>query len=472
MLTREIALMKMKVTRGEQIINKLVLNDTLSPSGRDFLLAALDPMHDNQFKELNGWPDVETAPSVVRCIKQSVTVTSSGNTNWDFHLIQWPWMCMQVFQTTALRTGNFLQIPSTPGYALGGLQGWIVQSGTPLNIAIQSNVWIELADIYMQGTSRLIGVGIEVVNTTAEINKQGQVFSWRQPAPYVQPTGYNIFGSATGQSRRDFPITGQVVPCPPLVPADAMLLPGTRQWAAKDGTYIVVPHIGQDNPPTPVDYIQPIIALSQVSDSTQGVAATATSPPASANTNPLAVPVPYVVTSVSANMPPFKIYPIHLTGALFSGLSPSSSLTITWNVYIETFPDLASKDILVLATPSAEYDPIALQLYSHALTTLPIAVPSNWNGFGDWFADVVATITDFLTPGAAALGMPGIAAISHGAGTLAKQYLAAPSPQQKVKVLKAPPLNKKKNMNTNNKGKNKKRKPNKTGPKTTQQPKP
>lgn len=427
-----------KTTRAEKILESLTLRQQLSPEGRDFLLASLDPMHDNPIKDLVGWPDVETAPSVVRCIKQSMTITNpTASGPWDLHLVQWPWMSRQKF-CSPVRANNNLVLNNigAPGsdsvWSTGGLCGYISEpGGGSVSFAREPNAYLTLADQYSSGPSRIIGMGVEVNNTTADVYKQGQVFTWRMPQPQIEPNCFtfrgNIYGGALpGYSEINF--DGQMIMCPPKNSNEAMLIPGTRQWRAEEGCYLVAAHVGQENPPLYVDYVQPVVRLSQIADTTIGETSPGSDLPSlSYNTSLVAMPVPLVSSTSVYTFPAFRMYPIHLFGALFAGLSAQTSLTVSWNVYLETFPTVADPNILVLATPSAEYDPIALQLYSHALTTLPVGVPSDWNGFGDWFADVVSKVTDVVTPIGAMLGQPEIAAISGLANRAANAYLAPPA---------------------------------------------
>lgn len=412
---------------------------SITPEGSDFLIAALDPMHDNQLKNLVGWPDVETTASVVRCVKQSLTIKKpdSISGNWDCHVIQYPWLVQQPFVACTRLNNEVVQtsLETKPVFPMGGLSAYSVPAGNDLNLSTVPDHTLTLADNYGKGASRLLGVGIEVVNTTSDLHKQGQAYVWRQPNSRVESTGFN---SALG--RGDFnarvAFDGLPISCPPLNSQSAMLIPGTRQWRAEDGSYQVVPHVGQDNPPALVNYTQPVVHMEPVDDTPRGASATALAP-SSFNTSTVAVPVPFI-QGTDVAFAPFNIYPIHQTGAIYAGLSAETSLTLTWNVFIETFPTVADPDILVLATPSAEYDPMALMMYSHALNTLPVGVPSDWNGFGDWFADVVSTVTDFITPGAMALGMPAIAGISAASGRLAKGYLAKKDADSKKAYLTAP----------------------------------
>jgi hypothetical protein len=129
--------------------------------------------------------------------------------------------------------------------------------------------------------------------------------------------------------------------------------------------------------------------------------------------------------------PNFKSEPVHLVGAFMTGLSQETTLTVTWNVYYETFPSVDEREILVLATPSARYDGKALEVLNYALATLPVGVPASMNPLGEWFWNVVDTIADIAPAIGGMIGGPGGALIGAGARKGAKAlsaYNTAPSP--------------------------------------------
>jgi hypothetical protein len=114
-------------------------------------------------------------------------------------------------------------------------------------------------------------------------------------------------------------------------------------------------------------------------------------------------------------------------------------LTVNFNLFLETFPTPAENTILVLATPSCPYDPLALEIFSHALTAMPVAVPVDQNWFGEWFVDAITEGTKFLSPLLLAAGHPELAALSAGAGFIAKNvrtYMAPPSAGPPARPLK------------------------------------
>jgi hypothetical protein len=135
-----------------------------------------------------------------------------------------------------------------------------------------------------------------------------------------------------------------------------------------------------------------------------------------------------------------------LVGIIATGNNPNSKFTLKVVWYYEEFPDIQS-DVLTLATPSCQYDPLALQIYSECLNSLPVAVPSSWNEAGDWWWDVVSAIKDHAGTLGGLLGGPTGAAIGQAAGTVAgwarDKYMTAPgtggsSVPQKVVVPRQP----------------------------------
>jgi hypothetical protein len=210
-----------------------------------------------------------------------------------------------------------------------------------------------------------------------------------------------------------------------------MLLPGTRQWKAADGVYIAVPFVGQDNPPLSADYIQPLIQHDGTVEDTVTYVQDAF---VANNVGLLSVPTfnDYALTTgvITSTCVAQHLFPQHQTGAIFTGLSATSTLTLTVNYYLESFPGPAEPGILVLATPSAQYDPVALELFSHCLGTLPVGVPAGDNIMGSWFSDAVNAASTYLGPIASAMGYNGIAKGLKVASSMASgTYMASQSPQ-------------------------------------------
>lgn len=423
--------------RGEAILNRLVERSGLTECGRDWLIASLDPMHDTQLKNLEGWPDLETASSVVRCVKQTFTIASNQEigVNWDCHIVQWPFLdslnSRHWTRTTGPSGGNRVIDTPTGAFNLGGLQIYGVVAGAVLDPTNPfQNIATELiAPAYSQGSGRLVGMGFEVVNTTADIKLQGQVTVYRQSQSNPNPIAWV---TATTGGVLDPAFSGHWVRSPPTSQADAMLIPGSRQWLARDGAYVVQAFVGQDNPPKVVEYIVPIVQLTTNTEDNTGGGGT--------NTTPVAAPATGLVGLNACMNVATKIYPVHMSGAIFTGLSDTSTLSVTLVYYYETFPTPAEASILVLATPSAKYDPIALELFSQVLSQMPVGVPSTDNADGDWFDGIMAIVRDIAPIAAPMLAMinPALGGLGAAAGTAAGAYLTAQTPNTRPKLKKLP----------------------------------
>jgi hypothetical protein len=420
----------------------------ISPSGKAFLVATLDPFHDSQIPDLKGYPDIETSPSLVRMIKQSITITKPAGLaagNWDCQVVCWPWMKKMNFVETSVRFNNMITEISGSVQPLGGLQIFACPSSVgsfDLNLptTVEAGA-LQIEDEILQGSNRLIGAGYEVHDITAEIYKQGAVCNYmmhnvpKDASLFVRPASVNpppavnpIASCFSGTSFRNIPRTT----------AEALLIPGSNEWAAKDGVYAVCRFAGVENPPYTVDYNLPV--LFEVDDIPSSPStSSAVSPPTFPNTSQIIIPN-HALDSNSPASPAWKSFPVHTSGSIFTGLNENSSLRINFNVIIENFPGPRDQKDLSIATPSASFDPRTLEIYSHTLCHAPVAVPVGENPLGEWFMDVVGKVGNFLkvlpNPIASTIG----SGMSYVADTM-KPFMTTPSganqktiPNQKKKL--------------------------------------
>lgn len=473
--------MNARQQRREQYTAALA-SASITSSGRDFLIASLDPMHDAQLKDLQGWPDVETSSSVVRCIKQSITISAPKNTtgNWDAHIVLWPWfdqLNMARYRRSSSDNSGYNSCFATTGVSgttnrwlgdgsidavpmLGGCQVFSGTSGTSFSQLLQQPATIEsvyesivLDPSYSKGASRIVGAGFEIVNTTAEIYRQGQLCVYRQPfthtesfTPIIRTT--NPGGPTPPAYTQSTGVSFQWIRTPPENFQEAMLIPGSRQWKASDGAYVVASFVGQDNPPKNVSYVNPVFPIdTYYSDGSSFIMSkTGTEESCRSSTNfkndsgVVAASFYCLGDSLTTanNMlitQPTKIYPINTSGALLTGLSPQTTFTLTCNIYVESFPTVDEKDILVLATPSAVYNPPSLELFSNLMSVMPVGVPAGDNASGDWWQAIVDAAAEVVPVAAKVASMiPGGGIVSTGLdalGSVAKQYATPQSPQSR-----------------------------------------
>lgn len=403
-------------------MEKMVEMNTLTPSGRDFLIACLDPMHDTQLPELRGWPDVNTSASLIVCIKQStqIAIPTGSTGNWTCIVNTNPMISHA--QTTTYQRQDDLFLLATAPAVTHEMSAVVVSSyagaaaAGPFGLTVQPTAqeYISLPSAYTKGKGRLVGMGFEVNNTTAELYKQGTVTVYRQTQQDVSPVvrRYRTIDAA----QQSVAFSSQEVVFQPTTLSDAMLLSGTRQWEARDGCYVVSAFTDAENLVLPAQYVQPAL-YSAISDDIANVT----------NTFTVGITKPdNLGGDLGGGMSwhARKWAPIHSGGAMFTGLSEQTTLTLTVHMYYEAFPTAAEPEYCVLARPSSEYDPVALQMLTRAMENMPVGVRAADNGLGDWFAGLVS---EFAVPIGSALGtlIPGAQAMGSGAKWLADRYITS-----------------------------------------------
>jgi hypothetical protein len=223
---------------------------------------------------------------------------------------------------------------------------------------------------YLRGNVRIVGMAFEVVNTTADISKQGQVTVWRMPNQATLTTLYNTVATTPAVNSA---LPGYINRFPPGQIQDAQLLYGSRSWAASEGAYVVARQCDTVNPFERGDFIADLYTNVESS-------------PANASNywSPQPPTLPQKAQDIHA---PFDISGVH-----FTGLSNATSLTVNVRWLLERSPGPSETDLVVLATPSAAYDPVALELYCQCLQTMPPGVMLKENPLGEWFRKALGAV--------------------------------------------------------------------------------
>lgn len=373
-----------------------------SDQALSFLTCALDPMHDTAV-EPTGWPDRNVELSVVRKIPQSLSISApSGNphipagSSWDLHVHLNPWFQQLPFHLRTRVNSVFYGPTESPTY-IGGVQAYAVPAGA--NFGYTDNGSTGLAPLlgslcldpsYTVGVGRVIGCGLEIVNTTAEIYRSGMIYAWRAPEPNSEPALWYQQEPAPGTPslNADVPFVGQPFRHPPKNAAECQLYVGTTAWAAKEGAYSVSTFHDFENPATSVQYTQPIMPQdANVEDREYSI-----DTPTDYNTSSVYITTPFQTGGDLTGRLAIKILPINQNGFILTGLTSQSTFTLRWNVFYESFPSIAQANILTLAKPSTRYDPKVLQLLAMISRSLPVAVYSRDNAEGDWWDRVLQAI--------------------------------------------------------------------------------
>lgn len=395
-------------------LEQILKNKKITEEGKQWLIATLDPFHDTKIR-CEGYPDRSSGNSIVQVIRASRTISAPpgipANTNWNAAFVMDNDMIPGINRhldrdfTILVERGENALLPT------GGLS-WVASIGAVpdlfTTVGAQGTAWdhIALDNNYNSSRYRVLGMGFEVANTTADIYKQGAVCVWEQPSPGIHP---QTFQQLTQTPEYAVPVNRVTSTRPPLDIAQALLLGGSQQWAAAEGCYCTSVMSNLDNPATYIDNAGKL--MMNVEDSNLV-----------ANTCWSGLTIP----SGHAVLPPggsyrihyetaHKLVPYNMKGAYFTGLSPQTSLVANAVWILETFPTSTSP-LVTLATPSPCLDPYAMEIYSHVTCKMPVGVRFADNGLGDFFLGIVDTIAEVVTT----IGRP-LVAIADGY----QQYRAA-----------------------------------------------
>jgi len=363
--------------RIKAICDKLGITD----GGRKWVDVALDPFKDILTKP-TGFPDRNMAPSVVQVVHDEVVIKAPAGApaNWDCNIfLDQLWATQQMVSSVSTFPRVYEQVGqgATP-YNRGGLVVRSAAEGTDLDITTTQNASClpYVTDVFSNNTAaRVIAIGFEVHNTTAEIQKQGGVICYKvSEEPYES--------TATAVDTATAACTSTTLPAleltePPYSPRTAIDLPGSVQWDAARGVYVVPCFISEENPA--VD-LRPMVA-------------TATDAKLGTKYGPL------VFNSGSlrrfTNNPNSDIK-TSLSGAYFVGLSQATTLTVNLTYYVEQFPSFNSA-LHRISSPSCPEDMAALELYTKVARKMPTGVEVNDNFLGA-FVSGISTLMRTVSP--------------------------------------------------------------------------
>jgi len=199
----------MQKSERKATLQAMVSEGVLTPEGKNWLIEVTDPFHDEQIV-LNGFPDMNVAASVVQCIKSTqnlkkntTSITDTGN--WDANIVLWP-NPNQITDTMLLsNTGtggtdtNYawetLPVPTSDMglFPIGGATAYCVPSGSetyggevPAGGYSSDDLTLSLPTTFFDGNTRIIAMGLEVINTTSALHRQGSCIVYRMPTPEPQ----------------------------------------------------------------------------------------------------------------------------------------------------------------------------------------------------------------------------------------------------------------------------------------------
>lgn len=410
-----------EIVRSKDPLDKLCKERLITPEGCDWLKSALDPFHDFQLDNLKGYPDISTEPTVVVKVRQSKTISAppglTEGATWDCHIALSP----VDYAACSSEATTIRGVRTTPGFAesagkveyispshggsprTGRMDGLMINSVptdgfggtnmtfTPGHCLSAGGSGYEMQGIHLDefvdfnatdlGVYRLVYSGFEVVNTTAQIAKQGSVTVYEYGNSYEMAAKHELDPESGMRLEHDSPNTW--FRCPPNTLAEAKIMPGAHTWAAQDGCYNTA-KFQTDNPFQSAT--QRNFTFSQNEEQGENHSGYLYEQPSSdAGTFGSFASCNTTIDS-DGFTPTTHFSRMNTTGAYFTGLSFSTTLFVTWRVGIERLPAANKPMFLALAQPSAAYDPNALVLYNLVANALPPGCPQGYNDMGKWFS--------------------------------------------------------------------------------------
>jgi hypothetical protein len=409
----------MNYTRAKKIdraavMTTLIKQAQISPEGADWLTLRLDPYHDFN-RPIAGYPDTNSYNTIVSVnnYEYNITQPTALGANWDCHIFTLPFTSLTTYLGNMVN-GQFTATAATYTQGLvtvakDAAEGPLYPTAVPVASANFSMTQIDAFANVEDGQSRVIGLGIEVIDTTSALYKQGSLLAYKMPATSSNVDYGYLNAAGTGQ----YQVHALQLQTPPSTAAEAILYRDSVQWEAKDGVYMAVGQEGIENQFRLTDRNQYVITPDITEAGTDPVLVTAPEP-----LTALQVP-PLLTAGRAASLS--KIVNVTQSGIIIKGLSQYATLKLRVRVYIERAPMRGETSLIPLAGPSAPYDYKALAMYSVLQHELPIAVPVGFNAKGDWWKMVLDAIHRIapIVGGVLAPVLPVAPAIGNAVGMLA-----------------------------------------------------
>lgn len=418
-----------QIRKGRQVLQDLKATNKLSREGEAWLTFALDPFHDKSITGISGIPDGTIGKSVCCSVvtEQNIKKPDSIVGNWACRVTTYPVTSKFNLNNGVINSNVLAQVDTGPNSISMVVIDYVADGDDFPEFSSIGSDYLSIPDAFLKGPFKVGAFGLEMVNTTSDLHKQGlfsaatmnqnsnEIFTIQEVNAGSVVTNYT-WGSA------------YYVRTPPINLAQLTLLPDVCQWEAREGAYSVVPlkGVGSRNPTATPRY--PVLVSI---DPTANVAENL--PCAGPILSNAVIPgFPQTAALSRFSMGPGEI-PADSIVWFATGLSPETTLTIRARNLIERYPNDQEPEIVVLATPTASYDPIALEIYSRVIGMMPAAVMFKENPAGEWWQRILGGIADVAGPMLIALPHP-LAKAAGAALMVGNKALNPDNAQKKVVI--------------------------------------
>lgn len=437
--------------------------DQMPPGYSNYVKVCLDPFHDKNIR-FEGAPTSRSATSVVLCLNQEMTIAADDFTlisedTWDAHVIMYPMLSKQSVSWANELNYDVAIDPPNDTWLFYPLTVQGINSGNPTystsdyasSTVKPQTKGLDCSSLlsYLTGSThngpgrrilRMVGSSFEVVNESPEIYTQGAVTVYRYPLnvtpcnrilTYLNPTGstVNTVGTNIPTTVDAYMVEQRMVTelrSPPSNQANAVLVPGSTTWKARDGCYVVATQYENEIPFVPVSNSNLLVTGYTPTTDPKHTGLTARYSFGGLN---LSRPIQACYRSTGPQDPPDwgvpqnAFFPFNLSGAYFTGLSRQfTALRLRYKVFVEVLTDPCDNTLAPLASPTLPYNQELQELVMKVLAELPPGVPQTWNPDGEAWRSALATLgkVALLSAGPLDTLLPGAGEVAKGVGMLAR----------------------------------------------------
>jgi hypothetical protein len=413
-----------KVNKGAKALKELYECGTLTESDVDFIIAATDPFHDKDLPHLMGLPSGQRAKSIVHDITQTVNIVRPpgfGQPSWNFMISTQPILTRTVLGRRKAFGTDLVPVDTGP-HVIGAVNFSFADG----NVDFDDTYFSPPVDPlnpplnFLEGPCQVIGMAIEVVNTTAVIARQGACYSAVQNQNPFRLTTMKLCHTTSGAAGNS--PTASYYECrkPPKNLPELSLLPPVTQRLAEEGAFAVC-RMNYDQ----FSYTNTLPTMPMLTDQdfVPGTIANDTAHEIDVFTPNTVVhtwvhPEPDITTTSFADNPVAN--PSQMTIIMFTGLSTETSLDVKVRWLLQRFPSEQNPTVINLAKTSPPRNDYAFEIVDHILSQLPPSVPVDWNEDGGWWSTVLEALSD-LAPLVGLIPHPIAQGISTGMAMVGKK---------------------------------------------------
>lgn len=431
-------------SQSNKIIDAALQTGIISQDGYNWLMMATDPYHDTPITHFSGIPDDNEGMSVCMVINDSVQINKpssfGASSTWNARITVQPTMSTADVMPVSYRPNAAFCSVLTPVGRIASVQIDYSEGVNDFNdfgdYIGGSSSQLYVPDSQLVGPTKLAGLGVEVIDTTAQIYKQGLISCIDMNQSSV-PTAISCAIPSQGTTVPGFSgvFDAYTVRTPPRNLGDMVKYQPIAQWEAKDGAYAVAQLKSVGTYPANTTFGVPLLLNEDFAAGPNRTLTTQRLTALSSQT-----PITNLTQLTPVRLCPLA--PLNTKVIMLTGLSPQASYVVRARWIIEKYPNDFEPQILPMVTPTAALDPHALEIYSRVAQGMAPMVPLAWNSSRKWWKSVLSDIADTISAGLLMIPHP----LAKGAGVTmqAMKPLINSALSSAVDVAVGPPNSKKK----------------------------